>query len=375
MRSKFIEALKGNKSYTREYRIRHKTGKILWAQESGQIICNAQGEIDFVYGTFLDITERKQAEEAIRESERRLLDIIDFLPDATLIIDRQGRLIAWNRAIEAMTGVKAQDILGKGNYEYALPFYGERRPILIDYVFKEEEEFRAKYTQLSRRDAALCGEAYVPQLKDGGVHLSATAGGLYDAEENLTGAIEIIRDNTERKRMEEALRRQTEYLAALHETTLGLINRLNSQDLLRALIVRAGTLLGTPHGFLYLVDPEKQVLECKVGVGIFSGVLGSTLKLGQGLSGQVWQTGQPVLIEDYQDWDKRAEDLELEYGAIRAVMGVPLKSGAQTIGVLGLACHRDTGHTFTDEEKDLLGSFTELASLALDNAAALRRSR
>jgi hypothetical protein len=44
-----------------------------------------------------------------------------------------------------MTGVKGQDILGKGNYEYALPVYGERRPILIDYVFKEKEDYRAKY--------------------------------------------------------------------------------------------------------------------------------------------------------------------------------------------------------------------------------------
>ena len=145
-----------------------RTARILWIQESSQIICNEHGDIDFIYGTFIDITERKQAEEAARESERRILDIIDFLPDATLVIDRKGTVIAWNRAIEAMTGVKSQDILGKGNYEYALPFYGERRPILIDYVFKKEEDYRAKYANLSRRGEVLCGEAHVPQLRPGG---------------------------------------------------------------------------------------------------------------------------------------------------------------------------------------------------------------
>ena len=124
----------------------------------------------------------------------------------------------------------------------------------------------------------------------------------------MTGAIEVIRDITERKRLEEALHRQKEYLAALHETTLGLINRLNLQDLLQALISRAGQLLGTPHGFIYLVNPEKQVLECQVGTGIFERVIGATLKLGQGLSGKVWETGQSLLIEDYQDWDERAAD-------------------------------------------------------------------
>ena len=68
-------------------------------------------------GILRDITERKRAEEALRESERRLADIIDFLPDATLVIDRNGKVIAWNRAIEAMTGVKAEEMLGKGNRE------------------------------------------------------------------------------------------------------------------------------------------------------------------------------------------------------------------------------------------------------------------
>ena len=90
IQKKIVEALKGDKSYIREYRIRHKNGNILWIQETSQIICNAQGEIDFIYGTFIDISERKRAEEAVRESERRILDIIDFLPDATLVIDRKG---------------------------------------------------------------------------------------------------------------------------------------------------------------------------------------------------------------------------------------------------------------------------------------------
>ena len=63
-----------------------------------------------------------------------------------------------------------------------------------------------------------------------------------------------------------------------------------------------------------------------------------------------------------------APHLDLDYGAIGVVLGVPLKSGSQTTGVLGLACQRDTGQIFGDEEKELLGRFAELASIALDNA-------
>ena len=88
-----------------------------------------------------DITERKRAEDAMKDSERLLADIINFLPDATLVIDKEGRVIAWNRAIEALTGIPAEEILGKGGYEYALPFYGARRPILID--LKEQKKHGA----------------------------------------------------------------------------------------------------------------------------------------------------------------------------------------------------------------------------------------
>ncbi|HEY9074859.1 MAG TPA: PAS domain S-box protein, partial [Desulfobaccales bacterium] len=366
MRQALIVALKGDKSYIREYRIRHQNGHVLWVQESSQVILNAHGEIDYIYGAFINITERKEAEEALRESQQRFEDIIDFLPDATMVVDKQRTVIAWNRAMEALTEVKAQDILGKGNYEYALPFWGERRPIIIDNVFTEEKD-RSKYTSLNRRGEVVFGEAYVT-LKRGVFYLSATAGGLYDSEGNLTGAIEVIRDISERKRLEEALHRQKEYLEALHETTLGLINRLNLQDLLQALISRAGQLLDTPHGFIFLVISDQQVLQCQVGTGMFERVVGGSLKRGEGLSGKVWETGQSLFIEDYQAWDGGTSDLDVDYQAIKMMIGVPLKSGPQVTGVLGLACHRATGQTFSDEEKVLLENFAELASIALDNA-------
>ena len=59
----------------------------------------------------------RQAERSLHDSERRLSDIIDFLPDATFAIDQSGHVIAWNRAIEEMTGIPARDMLGKGNID------------------------------------------------------------------------------------------------------------------------------------------------------------------------------------------------------------------------------------------------------------------
>jgi PAS domain-containing protein len=87
-----------------------------------------------ILGSYQDITAEKRAKEALAESKRRLADVINFLPDATFVIDKNGVVIAWNLAMEKMTGVSSSDILGKGNYEYAIPFYGEKRPILIDML-------------------------------------------------------------------------------------------------------------------------------------------------------------------------------------------------------------------------------------------------
>jgi len=86
------------------------------------------------------IQERIRAEEAEQESRKRLADILGFLPDAMFAIDNDGRVIAWNDAIERMTGVVAKDMIGKGDHEYSIPFYGDRRPILIDLDLMEDDE-------------------------------------------------------------------------------------------------------------------------------------------------------------------------------------------------------------------------------------------
>ena len=68
----FLEGLKTSKSYIREYRIRKKDGEIIWIQDRGQIICAPDGQVEYISGVFFDITERRHAEEALRESEQRL---------------------------------------------------------------------------------------------------------------------------------------------------------------------------------------------------------------------------------------------------------------------------------------------------------------
>ncbi|MEN6374559.1 MAG: ATP-binding protein [Smithella sp.] len=199
-------------------------------------LLTTMGLIAFVLlaGAAFTIILHMRAKETIRESERRLSEIIDFLPDATFAVDREGKVITWNRTIEEMTGVKAKDIVGKRNHEYALPFYGTRRPILIDLVFEDDEETAKKYRLFEKKGPILFSEADDVPLNNQNRVLSGKAGPLYDNTGNVVGAIESIRDITERKQMEEETRslqerlQRAEKMEALGTLAGGVAHDLNN---------------------------------------------------------------------------------------------------------------------------------------------------
>ncbi len=174
-----------------------------------------------------DITDRKRTEQELRKSRRQLADIIEFLPDATLVVDREGKVIAWNRSMEAMSGVKKEDMLGKGNREYALPFYGVRRPALIDLALNPHEEIEKRYAPVQRAGDVFFGETFTPNLPSGNIHVSATASVLRDNSGEVIAAIECIRDNTERKKLEEQLNR-AQKMEALGTLAGGVAHDLNN---------------------------------------------------------------------------------------------------------------------------------------------------
>lgn len=155
---------------------------------------------------FHDINNLKLVEKEIHESKDLLSDIINFLPDATFAIDMEGKVIAWNLAIQKMTGVRKEDMLGKGNYEYAVPFYDEKQPILIDYLFKKDASIKQKYDYIFDEGSNLTAERFCQKLNNNtGTYLWGVASPLLDSNGNMIGAIESIRDITSKKNLEEKL--------------------------------------------------------------------------------------------------------------------------------------------------------------------------
>ena len=146
--------------------------------------------------------------------------IIDILPDAIFAIDKNGKVIAWNRSMEAMTGIKREDVLdNEADYAYAVPFYGTRRPLLIDLALHANQDMQnieSCYDYVKRLNNSIYAETFAPELNDRkGAYLWGVAAPLLDEGGNYIGAIEAIRDITEIKERENALRQSEEKYRAI----------------------------------------------------------------------------------------------------------------------------------------------------------------
>ena len=162
-----------------------------------------------------------------------------------------------------------------------------------------------------------------------------------------------------------ALRRQNEHLGALYETSLGLIDRLDKEELLEAILQRAAHLTGTAHGYIYLLEPGAAAMQMRVGMGFFKGQIGLRVAPGQGLGGKVWQSERFLRVDDYRVWSGRLAGQRFD--SLRSIVGIPLKYRGRVEGVIGLA-HVDAGRGFRDEDVEVLERFAGLATIALDKA-------
>jgi len=113
-KEKFKQALRTDNSYIREYRFLSKSGEVIWVQDGGQIIYGENGEIEFISGAFLDITERKLAEKAVQESEEKYRSIFNSGPNPIFVLDRQTlEILDANPMAEETYGYSKKEMKGR----------------------------------------------------------------------------------------------------------------------------------------------------------------------------------------------------------------------------------------------------------------------
>jgi diguanylate cyclase (GGDEF)-like protein/PAS domain S-box-containing protein len=296
-----------------------------------------------------DVTKRRRMERELNSSRESYRSLFDSVPIGLYRTNPDGEILDANPALVEMLGY--QDI-NTFNAERAANLFvnPEDRECELE-LLKREGVVRDFELQLRRRDGSVIWvEDATQAIKDEFGQVICYEGSLEDV--------------TERKLAEEALERRVQELAALYDTSLEINAQQDLNSLLLAIVARAATLIGVSKGALYLIRPDGKSLELVVGHNLGQEYSGTTLEIGEGLSGMIAQTGEPMMIEDYNSWHGRAVVYEQE--SFGRVLGVPLKRGDKVIGVINVLDDLNTG-PFSEDDVRLVSLFADQTSIAVEN--------
>ncbi len=185
-----------------EARYRRKDGSLMWASTYARPVHNDQGELLYVEGTFEDVTERKRAEDALLESEERYRSVMEAAPDPIIVYDMDGRVTYLNPAFTRVFGWTIQERLGKRLDDFVPE---DSRPETREAVDRMLRGRRVESLETKRL------------TKDGRVlHIQGSSSTFKARDGSPAGSIVILRDVTERKLMEKALRESEEQYKNLY---------------------------------------------------------------------------------------------------------------------------------------------------------------
>lgn len=350
-----------------------KDGSRRFVQVSISLMHGATGEPIGFQGIVRDISEQKEAEEELRAARQQLSDIIDFLPDATFVVDQDRKVIAWNRAAEEMTGTRKEDILGQGDYAYAVPFWGERRPIVVDFLWSEDPKDMAKYPSIQKQGNMLYTEVFVPGMFGGrGAFLWATALPLLDSQGNRVGAIESMRDITRHKELEQQLQESLERRGRQVQISTEVAQEIAAVPGLDELYRRVVTLIKDRFGYSHVQilspDPDLGAMVVVEGYGQVGEEMKAArhhLRYGQGVVGTAAASGQPVLAPDVSQEPTWLPNPHLP--DTQGELAVPITLRDEVLGVLDV--QSNVAGALTEEDQILL------LGIAGQIAAAIQSTR
>ena len=180
-----------------------------WLRFTAASIRSSQGILVGAIETLEDFTERKSTERRLIESEKRLNSIFQGFSISAFVIGKDHKVILWNRALENLTKIPAEDMIGTDQQWRA--FYGKERPCMADLLVDSEVKniskwYTGKYRKFDVDEEAFEATDFFPELGKKGRWLRFTAAVIRDSQGELVGAVETLEDITEQKLAEAALK-------------------------------------------------------------------------------------------------------------------------------------------------------------------------
>jgi PAS domain S-box-containing protein len=183
--------------------------------------------------SFMENTGGERLEDSFGYDHQQMSGVIYNIPEATFAIDRRGNVIAWNRAIEELTGGLGADLKGKGSHEYAIPFFKDRRPMIIDLIFASDTEIENQgYTGIQWTGNTLSAETTMLTADGQARVIREIASPIFNRSGILSGAIESITDITGLRDLELALRNSESQYRTILENTASAIAIIDEDETL-----------------------------------------------------------------------------------------------------------------------------------------------
>ncbi|MBD2101369.1 PAS domain S-box protein [Leptolyngbya sp. FACHB-261] len=334
--------------YDTEIRIVRPDGTVRWLRDRGRVVCNQNGEPVYLTGAAVDITDRKQAEVALRQSESRLRLMIDSAKDyAIFTLDLNGTIVSWNSGAERLLGYPEAEAIGCNSR----------------LIFTPEDKAQGQ-AEWERQTTLTQGRAENERWhirKDGSCFwASGLLMPLQDEAGNVQGFVKILQDRT-------AQRQANERFQLLYDTTSDLLATEQPLALMHNLFSKLSAQLELHCYYNFLVEEKdgRQILHLKNYEGVSEEVAQSIewIEFGEYLCGSAVQEHRQIVLDQAQIASHPHAQFIYSLG-ITAYACQPLIAQGRSLGSLSFGSFTRTH--FTREEIDLLQSTCDQIAIAID---------
>ncbi len=305
---------------TREYRIRHKNGTYRWILDEQRIIHDVNANKTEIIGSWLDITETKLAEEAVRQSEERYGRLVEESEQAIFLTTQDGKFVDFNPATSKLFGYSREELFKVIMHR--------------DILFEPEE--RTRYLQVLREQGHARDYELTVRTKKGDKRIILVNSTVdRDSQDRISTFRSIALDITERRLVEEQMAVQLAVTRVLAESA-------TIDEVITRILQAICETLHWDIGAFWALDPKTGVLHCsnvwhnqRADLEEFAANLHEfTFEFGEGLPGQVWATGRPVHVEEQEIWKEPSRVRIIKKTGFKSAFYSPIKNEREVMGVM-----------------------------------------